>query len=157
MRWLFPVGGWVRVACFVDITRESLEIYDLRLVNESTLSPNFKIIFLFDRPTREESVRKELELKKSNRRFRNLDNRLFFHSGERIGEEPAELDKQICPRDFFSLSKHHPRKRSTGYYTWLGPESTRFILTQGKGGLASVFARLRWNTVCLGVSRLIQV
>lgn len=57
-----------------------------------------------------------------------------------VGFRFTRKEEQICPRDFFPA---WPNIRGTSWYTWVDPESTRFILQ----GLASVFARLRWNTV----------
>lgn len=56
---------------------------------------------------------------------------------------------------FFQPIQTSAEATSYLYLAW--SESTRFILTQGKGGLASVFARLRWNTVGSASLWLIQV
>lgn len=90
---------------------------DLRVasrINESTLySPNFTRICR----KRNKKVGKSCGISFHTKGRTNLSSR-FFSELDQTSAEPVG-------------------------YTWVDPESTRFILQ----GLASVFARLRWNTV----------
>lgn len=144
------------VACFVDITysgdgcfaRESRGFTSRRVVNESTLIclPVLTYFFSIIHPSfvrKKETTRLEDDAT-PNRRYS-----VFFR--------PSGKQKSWTNEFVLEIFSAYPNIRGSDQLLIPGLVPSQLdSSSQGKGGLASVFARLRWNTVGSASLWLIQ-